>query len=118
MERIVCKRADLAEGRLTPVLEGLIVITLVDGVPIALSGRCPHQGAALEHGCIVHKVIATERPGSVDVDPTYPVLRCPWHGFEYDLASGLPLAGEPEHRRMRLRHFKARFQGDDVIVEV
>ena len=116
MERVVCKRADLAEGRLTPVLEGLVIVTLVDGAPMALSGRCPHQGAALEHGQIVDKVVA--RSDGVDVDPSCPVLRCPWHGFEYDLASGLPLARGPAHRRMRLRHFKARFKGDDVVVEI
>lgn len=116
--RTVCKRSDLAEGKLTAVLNGRLVITLIDGDPIALSGRCPHQGAPLEHGQIVDQVIATAPLGGVDVDPSCQVLRCPWHGFEYDLASGLPLAGEPAHRKMRLRHFKARIQGDDVMVEV
>ena len=115
--KTVCKRSDLAEGRLTPVLDGRLVITLIQGDPIAVSGRCPHQGAALEHGQITGRVVATAN-NAVDVDTTCPVLRCPWHGFEYDLASGLPLAGEPGHRRMRLRRFKAHIEGDNVMVEI
>jgi len=116
--KTVCKREDLVEGQLTSVLNGRLVITLVNGDPIAVSGRCPHQGAALEYGQIVDRVVATEPLGEVDVDPGCPVLRCPWHGFEYDLASGLPLAGEPAHRKMRLRHFKVRIEGDDIVVEI
>lgn len=114
--RTLCKLADLAPGRLTPVMEGRIVLTLVNGAPVAVAGRCPHQGAALDTGQVVDRV-DTGEDGTITTDPDRPVLRCPWHGFEFDLATGLPLAGEPCHRRMRLRHFKARIDGEDVVME-
>ena len=46
-ERVVCKRADLADGTLTPVLDGRVLITLSAGEPVAVAARCPHQGADL-----------------------------------------------------------------------
>lgn len=111
---VVCKVSDLAEGVLTPVLDGRVLVTLSGGRPMAVLARCPHQGADLAAGCVVARVDWEE--GMVS-DPTSPVLRCPWHGFEYDLATGMPLAGEPCHRRMRLRTFTARIEGEDVIVD-
>ena len=99
----VCSTDDCPPGEARELVAGDRIVALfnVDGQYRALDGVCPHQGGPLGEGSIENGL-----------------LRCPWHGFEYDLTSGLPLAGEPDHRRMRLRHFKARFQGDDVIVEI
>jgi len=113
--RAVCKLADLAEGQLTPVMGGRVLVTLSGGAPLAVAARCPHQGADLCAGRVVARV---DWQDGVTADASRPVLRCPWHGFEYDLASGLPLAAEPAHRRMRLRVFGARVEGDDVVLEV
>ena len=54
------------------VVDGRIVaISKVDGNVHALDGICPHQGGSLGkgslHGCVV---------------------RCPWHGWEYDVTNG------------------------------
>ena len=113
-DRVVCKRADLADGTLTPVLGGRVLITLSAGEPVAVAARCPHQGADLAEGRVVARV---GWKGGPTVDPSQPVLRCPWHGFEYCLSTGMPLASEPCHRRMRLRTFNVRIAGEDVILE-
>lgn len=48
---------------------------------------CPHQGAELCKGT-VH---GTHRPGpAMEFTPALPgrVLRCPWHGWEFDIVTG------------------------------
>jgi nitrite reductase (NADH) small subunit len=53
----------------------------------ALRNDCPHQGAELCKGSI-H---GTHRPSDVTVfDPAYKgrIVRCPWHGWEFDIVSG------------------------------
>ena len=114
---VLCKLSDLAEGRLTPAQHGKVpvLVTLLSGQPRAIAARCPHQRANLSAGCIVGRV-ESEPGGGLRVDPCRPVLRCPWHGFEYDLATGDPVVAAPEHRRMRLRSYPVQVVGDNVVI--
>ena len=41
-------------------------------------------------------------------------LRCPWHKWEFDIASGRALADE----RLRVRRYSVRVQDDEVIVSL
>lgn len=113
---VVCPLADLAEGRLTPARIGRmpVLVTLVAGKPVAVSARCPHQGADLAAGCITG-LVGTGADGRITVDPDRPVLRCPWHGFEYDLVTGQPMVEAPPHRRLQLRTHSVEIRDDDVI---
>ncbi len=114
---VVGRLSDLSEGQLTPAKLGraAILLTLADGQPRAVAARCPHQGAELSSGRVVDHVDSDG--GCLVVDPTRPSLRCPWHGFEFDLATGDPVVPAPEHRRMRLRTFAVTVRGDDVVIE-
>jgi pyruvate oxidase len=71
----VMDRADLAEGRVATVAVGrrTLALTHHDGRFGALDNACPHQGGPLGEGTIEHGL-----------------LRCPWHGYDYD-----PITGEP-----------------------
>jgi nitrite reductase/ring-hydroxylating ferredoxin subunit len=44
------------------------------------------------------------------------VLRCPWHGFEFDLQSGAPLVPAPEGMPMQLRFYGTREQDGRVML--
>lgn len=62
------------------------VFRLADGF-YALRNQCPHQGAELCKGSL-H---ATHRPGAAgEFTPALAgrVLRCPWHGWEFDVVTG------------------------------
>ncbi len=53
----------------------------------AIKNVCPHAGAPL---CMGH-IQTTHRPGAVgEFDPALEgrVLRCPWHGWEFDIVTG------------------------------
>jgi pyruvate oxidase len=69
---------DLAEGRVRTAVAGdrTIALTRCRGRYGALENHCPHQGGPLGEGSIEKGL-----------------LRCPWHGYDYDPLTGLPPAG-------------------------
>ena len=83
-----------------------IVLFNVGGEFFALADRCPHQGGRLSEGVLVGKLEARE-PGSYAWSRPGEIVRCPWHGWEFDLRTG---ATSCEPARLRTRIF-------DVSVE-
>lgn len=61
----------------------------------ALRNQCPHQGGPLCIGAIAAWPVSSG-PGDVGMDESVMLLACPWHGWEYDLATGQSFAG-PGH---------------------
>ena len=59
----------------------------VDGEFFALLDRCPHQGGPLCSGQLWGAVRAPV-PGVYDYAGSAPLLRCPWHGWEFDVRTG------------------------------
>ena len=59
----------------------------VNGVYYAVRNSCPHQGGELCLGPTVGLATA-ERPGEIHYSREGEILRCPWHGWEFDLATG------------------------------
>jgi len=59
----------------------------VDGDYFALRNVCPHQGGPLCSGTIWSSV-RSRVPGEYEVVSGQKFIRCPWHGWEFDLASG------------------------------
>ncbi|WP_026379225.1 Rieske (2Fe-2S) protein [Afifella pfennigii] len=114
----VCAAEEVRVGALTPVPFGratLVLTRLPCGSLRALAGRCPHQGAALQFGCVTG-LMEGECDGAIAESRAGEVLRCPWHGFEFDLASGEPVVAPPAARRMRLRFFDVSEEAGRVIV--
>lgn len=116
MSHDVCAAEDLRAGELAPVRVGsrdIVVIRAADGSLHAVAGRCLHQGAGLAGGRLLADVEG-ERPGEYRLVDGRDVIKCPWHGYEYDLASGCALFD----RRRRLRTYEVAERGGRVVVEV
>jgi nitrite reductase/ring-hydroxylating ferredoxin subunit len=64
-----------------------IAVFNVDGRYYALRDVCPHRGAPLSAGVVVGTLTA-RAPGEYDYDASCAHVRCPWHGWEYDLETG------------------------------
>jgi nitrite reductase (NADH) small subunit len=82
-----------------------------DGRLYAVRNRCPHHGAPLCRGTI------RDREGGIPgaYEPSSErVLRCPWHGWEFDLETGRCL----EDQRLRAKLYPVRVAGGRVLVEV
>lgn len=53
----------------------------------ALRNRCPHQGAALCEGKL-GSCVSSQAPGHYEMSREGEILRCPWHGWEFDVRTG------------------------------
>jgi nitrite reductase/ring-hydroxylating ferredoxin subunit len=53
----------------------------------ALINRCPHEGAALCRGRLVG-LAESDAPGQYRLTRPGEMLRCPWHGWEFDIRTG------------------------------
>jgi nitrite reductase (NADH) small subunit len=77
----------------------------------AVSDRCPHMGASMCTGSLSGTFLAAP-PTELVYGRDDRVIRCPWHGWEFDLESGRSLL---EPQRFGLRTFLVT-QDDGVVV--
>ncbi|MGX9962610.1 Rieske (2Fe-2S) protein [Roseomonas sp. F4] len=80
-------------GRFTMVTAGtrrIGVTRLQDGSFRAIRDRCPHKAAEICKG-IVGGTWPPSAPGELTYAREGEIVVCPWHGFEYDLATGAEL---------------------------
>jgi nitrite reductase/ring-hydroxylating ferredoxin subunit len=59
----------------------------IDNRFYAVRNSCPHRGAPLCLGAI-DGYVRGEKPGEFELERTGEILRCPWHGWEFDLKNG------------------------------
>ncbi len=104
-EHVVGRAEEIAPGerRIVTVAGRSIGIFNVGGQFHALHNRCPHHGAPLCEGRVGGTTVSGEgyefrheREGEI--------LRCAWHGWEFEIASGRMLA-DP---RIRARRYPVR----------
>jgi nitrite reductase (NADH) small subunit len=109
----VCRLEDLPPGtRRTIDLDGRSICLLnVDGVVYALRNTCPHQGAPLCRGTIGSTMMPS-RPLEYVVGLEDRVLRCPWHGWEFQIDSGISLF-DP---RIRVKTYPVAIENDEIIL--
>ena len=86
---MVCSASEIPIGsRRLVEIDGISIgVFNVGGTLCAIKNVCPHKGAPICQGTI-H---ATHRPSEVrQFDPALQdrILRCPWHGWEFDLITG------------------------------
>ncbi|MCO1656110.1 Rieske (2Fe-2S) protein [Pseudonocardia humida] len=61
----------------------------------AINNYCPHQGGPLCLGR-TKPWLTSGRPGEFVLDESEALVACPWHGWEYDLATGQSFLGPGE----------------------
>jgi nitrite reductase/ring-hydroxylating ferredoxin subunit len=64
-----------------------IALFNLDGEVFALINRCPHEGAPLGLGLRVG-LSQSEKPGCYRHSRPGELVRCPWHGWEFDIRTG------------------------------
>lgn len=86
----VCPLDELAAGRphIARVAGRSIGVVLTEGGELyAVRNACPHQGAELCRGGLGGTMLPSEAKQYVPGMDGY-VLRCPWHGWEFDIRTG------------------------------
>ena len=100
------------EGRVTARVGGREVgVVAVNGELHGVRNRCPHHGGPLCLGVVRERVRG--EPGRYELAETS-VLRCPWHGWEFDPATGRCLDDDS----MRVAVYAATAEGGRVYVDL
>jgi 3-phenylpropionate/trans-cinnamate dioxygenase ferredoxin subunit len=86
---VVASTEEIPEGsrKLVKVRGREIAVFNVKGEYFALLNRCPHEGASLVCGVLVG-LVESKEPGDFTYSRPGELLRCPWHGWEYDVRTG------------------------------
>jgi nitrite reductase/ring-hydroxylating ferredoxin subunit len=86
---VVAAVGEIAEGeRKLVTLEGReIGVFNVKGEFYALLNKCPHSGAELCRGMVIG-LAQSDQPGEYKLTRPGEFLRCPWHGWEFDIRTG------------------------------
>jgi nitrite reductase/ring-hydroxylating ferredoxin subunit len=87
--RVVARASEIAPGscRIVTVAGREIGIFNLGGEFFALANRCPHEGGPLCRGRMV-ALVRSEGPGDYRLERHNEFLRCPWHGWEFDVRTG------------------------------
>jgi len=89
----------------------------VDGKFYAIRNICPHRRGPLCTGELSGRFAADAPPSiqgaTLSVDNLGEILRCPWHQWTFDIATGQCLVDET----LRVATYPVKVDGDDVVVE-
>ena len=94
-----------AEGRSIGVFN-------VHGSFFALRNSCPHQAAPLCLGSIKGMTMPSQ-PGEYIWARDGEILRCPWHGWEFDITTGRSIYNP---HKMRVRSYDVTVENDPESV--
>jgi nitrite reductase/ring-hydroxylating ferredoxin subunit len=112
---VVAAVGEIAEGeRKLITIEGRdIGVFNVEGEYFALLNRCPHAGAQLCKGLIVGFADSDE-PGHYKLDQQGEFLRCPWHGWEFEIRTGQSWF---DPKKVRTRAYKTSVEAGSELVK-
>jgi 3-phenylpropionate/trans-cinnamate dioxygenase ferredoxin subunit len=118
---VVATTAEIAPGERKIVeIEGRSIgVFNLGGRFYALRNACPHAGARLCEGTLSGLVTSTG-PGEYSYVREGEILRCPWHGWEFDVTTGRSWF---DPARVRVRAYEtsvdpAHYQAERYDVEV
>ncbi|GIX15358.1 MAG: ferredoxin [Paracoccaceae bacterium] len=114
MRHVVARVEDVPPGTMTRVEAAGRAFCLVNlgGRFHALVDRCPHAGAPLSAGRL-SGVVESDGPGDYRLCRQGEMVKCPWHGWEFEVATGQSWC---DPRRMRARHRPAeRVAGRELV---
>jgi 3-phenylpropionate/trans-cinnamate dioxygenase ferredoxin subunit len=75
------------ERKIVEIGGRMVGVFNVGGEYFAVLNRCPHQGGSLCSGRQTG-LVTSSRPGEYAVSRSREIIRCPWHGWEFDLRTG------------------------------
>lgn len=132
-KHIVATTAEILPGQKKIVsLEGLSIgVFNVNGSYFAIKNACPHQQAPLCVGKVSGTTLPS-KPGEFLYGREGEVIRCPWHGWEFDLTNGHSLfdpnrcwvktyeveVGQAEEETPKLETFPVDVVEERVIVSI
>ena len=86
---VVAPTTDIPPGerKLFTIKGRPIAIFNLDGDYFGMFNRCPHQGGSLCDGAVTG-LVQSSSPGQYNYGRRGEFIRCPWHGWEFDIRTG------------------------------
>jgi 3-phenylpropionate/trans-cinnamate dioxygenase ferredoxin subunit len=111
-KHVVASVSELPPGerRIVEVEGRSIGVFNVHGQFYAMRNRCPHQGAPLCLGAIKGMAMPSQ-PGEYLWERQGEIIRCPWHGWEFDITTGRSIFNP---HRVRVAAYKVTVETADA----
>ena len=112
---VVARMEELPPGSRKRVSAGGrdVVIFNLDGEVYGLLDRCPHQGGSLCDG-VVTGFLEPGEPGEYAYSRDHAFIRCPWHGWHFDIRTGQSW-GDPE--RVKTKPYRVSVEDGRQLAE-
>jgi 3-phenylpropionate/trans-cinnamate dioxygenase ferredoxin subunit len=81
----------------------------VGGSYFGLLNRCPHKAAPLCAGAIT-SLVSSKEPYKFELEREGEILRCPWHGWEFEIATGRSVFNP---HKVRVRTYEVTVESSD-----
>jgi nitrite reductase (NADH) small subunit len=113
---VVCRLDELDPGERKIVSIGgrLIGVIRTEDAIYAIRNVCPHQGAELCRGGVSGTMLPSAAHEYV-FGMHGRVLRCPWHGWEFDMETGRSVF-DPDN--VRVRTYPVTVEDGSIVVEM
>jgi len=114
-KHVVAARHEIAAGekKLVEVAGREIGVFNVGGEFFALANRCPHEGGSLCSG-LISGIARSDGPNNYRIERKGEFIRCPWHGWEFDIRSGQSWC---DPNSVRVRQFDIHVEAGAELVK-
>lgn len=112
---VVSRVADIPVGasKVVSVRGRPIAVFNVGGEFFAVLDRCPHEGASLSCGARVG-LVQSDEPGRFSFSRPGEFVRCPWHGWEFDIRTGQSWC---DPKSTKVRAFEVKVEPGEQLVK-
>ncbi len=112
---VVAEVADIPPGgrKLVTVRGRPIAVFNIAGEFFGLLNRCPHQGGSLCEGRLTG-LLQSSSPGQYRYSRQGEILRCPWHGWEFDIRTGQSYC---DPGKVRARSYPVGVESGSAVIE-
>jgi nitrite reductase/ring-hydroxylating ferredoxin subunit len=113
-KHVVAAVGDFPPGtrKLAQVNGRAIVVFNVGGEFFALNNRCPHRGGDLSRG-LQTGLVESKEPGQYKYSRRGEMIKCPWHGWEFDVRTGQSWC---DPSRVRVRQYSVSVEPGEGLV--
>ncbi|MEO8758259.1 MAG: Rieske (2Fe-2S) protein [Devosia sp.] len=114
-QHVVAPAAEFPPGtrRVVDIDGRAIVVFNIKGEYFAMLNRCPHNGGSLAEGVLTGLVQSAD-PGAYTYTRQGEIIRCPWHGWEFDVRTGKSFC---TGIKARARQFPVKIEPGATLLE-
>lgn len=94
--------------------KSIVLICSQENQFYAVRNACPHQGAELACGSVSGTMVPSE-VGHYVYGKENQIIRCPWHGFEYDITTGCAVHDEAD---AKVKNYEVIVEDDTILINI